>query len=799
MKKLDFNQNWTVQKDGSDVICKVDLPHDAMLYENRSKESKATGASGYFEPGKYIYTKKFNAPEAWQGQKVILECEGVYQNAAVCLNGKQLAERPYGYTDFYVDLTEDLVFDRENELVIVADNADAPNSRWYSGSGIFRPVWLHVGAPQSVAPQGVRIQVLDASSVQVEVKMNGAAEGLTVQTEILDGNTIVATGVGNPVVLSVADAKLWSAETPNLYRCIVALEKDGTVIDCVETSFGFRTLSWGSEGLKVNGEEVLLRGACIHHDNGILGACAFADAEERRVRILKEAGFNAIRSAHNPISKAMLEACDRLGMYIMDENFDMWMIHKNPFDYGKDKFTAWWKIDTEAMIDKDFSHPYVILYSIGNEISDLGLEEGQAICKEMADFVRSLDPSRPVTLGINLMLAVMVAKGKGLYGNGQEGEKEKKTGSMSVDSLPTSTFFNVLMNKMGSVMELAAKGKGADKIVEKVGDYLDVPGYNYAGPRYKKEAKMWPDRPFVGSETLPKSLYKNWQLVKQIPQLTGDFMWTGWDYLGESGIGTVQYKDKKTKKGVEEGLIISGGPGVIDICGKMRPEVGWNRIIWGLEKLPVIGVDPLDHADDFTAISMWRNTDAVESWSWPGCEGKKTHVVVYSDAAQIELFVGTKSYGKKKVKEDQVHFTGVVYEPGQITAIAYDKAGKKIGASSLMTAKGDTKLSAVADKAVLKANGQDLSFIELKLVGQDGIVRSSVDQKLTVTVEGAGTLQGFGSARPHMAETFTGSEHTTYRGYALATVRAGYEAGEITVKISGEGLEEQTIMLKVKA
>ena len=347
-------------------------------------------------------------------------------------------------------------------------------------------------------------------------------------------------------------------------------------------------------------------------------------------------------------------------------------------------------------------------------------------------------------------------------------------------------------------MELAAKGKGADKIVENASCYLDMPGYNYAAPRYKKEAKTYPDRPFVGSETLPKALYHNWQLVKAIPQLTGDFMWTGWDYLGESGIGTIQYKDRKTKKDVEEGLIISGGPGVIDICGKMRPEVGWNRIIWGMEKMPVIGVEPLTHADDFAAASMWRSTDAVESWSWAGCEGKKTKVVVYSDAAKIELKVGSQSYGKKTVKEDQAHFSNVVYEPGQITAIAYDAKGKKTCATSLMTAKGNTMLSINAEKPVLKANGQDLCFIDLRLVGQDGTVKSSEDKKLTISVVGAGTLQGFGSARPHMAETFTDTTHTTYLGYALAAIRAGYEPGEIAVTVSGEGLEPQTITLQVE-
>ena len=371
-------------------------------------------------------------------------------------------------------------------------------------------------------------------------------------------------------------------------------------------------------------------------------------------------------------------------------------------------------------------------------------------------------------------------------------------GSSALDNMPTSTFFNVLMNRMGGLMELAAKGKAADQIVEKVGPSLDMPGYNYAAPRYVQEAKKNPDRPFVGSETLPQALYRNWQLVKSIPQLTGDFMWTGWDYLGESGIGTIQYKEKKTKKDTEDGLIISGGAGVVDICGKIRPEAGWNRIIWGLQKEPVIAVEPYTHADDFAAASMWRNTDAVESWSWAGCEGKKSRVTVFTDAAAVELHVNRKSYGKKKVKEDLVRFEGVVYEPGVVTAITYDKAGHKTGATSLRTAMKKTILQAVPEKKELCANGQDLCFIRLMLTDPDGVIKASDDRKITVQVTGAGKLQGLGSARPHMAENFVSETHTTYYGQALAAVRAGYEAGEILVTVSCEGLETQILTIPVR-
>ncbi len=797
MKKIDFNLGWTVERDGTGVRHAVSLPHDCMIYEKREKDSPTGGAGGYFLPGKYFYRKSFAAPEEWKDQQVLLECEAVYRNASVLLNGQELAFHAYGYTGFYVELSSALLYDAENELTIIADNSEAPNSRWYSGSGIIRPVFLHVGPKCGILPDGIRVATLSENRISVDVECASEDEGVSVQIEILDGDTVVAAEFGTNAEITVPDAKLWSDETPNLYSCRVSLVKDGAVIDRVETTFGIRTLSWGKNGLLVNGKETLLRGACIHHDNGILGAAAFADAEERRVRILKEAGFNALRSSHNPMSKSMLDACDRLGMYVMDESFDMWLIHKNPHDYAKEDFEKYWKEDVKAMIDKDYNHPSVILYSIGNEISDLGMEAGQQLCHKIADYVRSLDSTRATTLGINLMLAVMVAKGRGMYGNGTGDEKDdKKTANADgLTSAPTSEFFNILMNKMGSIMEKAAARKAADEIVEKNCSALDMPGYNYAAARYKKEASLYPERAFVGSETLPPALYRNWQLVKEIPQLTGDFMWTGWDYLGEAGIGMVRYKNKKNP---DDSLLISAGSGVIDILGKKRPEVFWNRMIWGMEKGPVIACEPYTHADDKHGISMWRNTDAVESWSWEGCEGKASTVLVYADAAAAELFINGKSIGKKKIQEDKAVFKKVKYQPGTIKAVTYDASGSVIAESELSTAKGPTEIRLTPENTELRANGQDLAFINIDLTDPNGVTKSSADQKLKVTVEGAGTLQAFGSAAHAQKERYYKDTHITYYGKALLIVRAGLEPGEITVTVEGAGLEKKECRLAVR-
>ena len=795
MKKIDFNHGWTVQKEGSSETWEVDLPHDAMIYEKRSKDAPTAGASGYFYGGKYVYHKKWDVPEEWKSKTILMECEGAYRNAVVLVNGKEAARWPYGYTNFYVDLGKYLNYGQENQIAVIVDNSQTPNSRWYSGSGIYREVHLYVAGCEYIAPEGIRVNVLSENQIQVNIE-GSFSNDTRIVTEIVEGENVLASGEGQNPSFKLENLKQWDAENPFLYCCWVRLEKNGEILDKAAVSFGVRRMSWGGDGYQVNGKKVLLRGACIHHDNGILGACGFADAEWRRIKILKEAGFNAIRSSHNPMSKAMLEACDTLGMYVIDESFDMWMIQKNPFDYGGKTFQEWWKKDTEAMVLKDYNHPSVIMYSIGNEISDLGAADGQKLCGEMAEFVRNLDGSRPVTLGINLMLASMVAKGKGMYGTDENG-KDKGTGTQSMDSIPTSAFFNVMMNKMGKIMDMQSASKGADEVVEKVSGLLDIPGYNYATSRYKKEAKKYPARAFMGSETLPKSLYQNWKLVNEIPNLIGDFMWTGWDYLGESGIGTIQYKDKKTKKDIEDGLIVSGGSGVIDICGKMRPETGWNRAIWDLTDKPVIGVLPVNYAEDFQSASMWRDTDTVESWSWEGHEGKRTQVTVYSNADKIELLLNGSSIGKRKVKGCRTIFKKVAYVPGKLEAVASDASGREVARSVLETAQGKTVIRLNPERKQMTANGQDLCYLNIDLTGENGVTKSSADQKIVVTVEGAGILQAFGSARPHMAENFYSNTHTTYYGKALAVIRAGYETGEIKVRAAGDGLEQKEVVIHV--
>ncbi len=793
MKRKPFNLDWTFYKENEKSSAKVvTLPHDAMIHEKRSKSFPSGTGSAYFAGGVYYYTKSLHAPKEWEGKHIALEFEGVYQKATILVNDTEVYKNAYGYSNFYVDLSDRLILGADNTITVIADNSNCPNSRWYSGSGIYRNVNLFVAEKSHIqynsvfadarADGSVRIKGLTTGgdSVKIELKHeNNLVKELV--TKVTDGSFLAEFQVDSPL--------LWSDESPDLYGLTIALLTGDKVEDLEELKIGFRTVEWSPQkGLLVNGKRTLLRGSCIHHDNGILGACGYDDAERRKILLHKKAGFNAIRSSHNPCSRAMLEACDELGIYVMDEFVDHWIIHKTRYDYANEDFTVNWKNDLKAMIDKDMSHPSVIMYSIGNEISELGLDSGVSYAKELTDFVKSIDSTRPVTAGINLMLAVMAAKGKGLYGN----DKKDISGT---DSVPTSAFFNMLMNRMGSLMDGMASRKDADKVTESLEGILDINGYNYATSRYVNEGRKYPKRVIVGSETLPCAAYKNWKLVESLPYLVGDFVWTGMDYLGESGIGTVQYKsDKKDSNH----LIISGGAGLIDICGKFRPEISWNRMIWHQTTTPEISVEPMTRAGDIGALSMWRLTDGVSSWTWPGCEGAKNKVHVYSTGEYVELIVNERSYGRKKTKEFMADFKNVKYEPGTITARSFASNGNMIAEKSLSTDTGDTRISAVPEVDELRANGQDLCYINIDLVGDNGITKSSADTLLNIEVSGEGSLIAFGSARPAPKEGFTGNFHTTFLGKAQAIIRSGVNPGAVKVNVTGKGLKAAQLEIKVK-
>lgn len=783
MNSNPFNQNWKFRKQGREETQTVTLPHDAMIHERREPNGAGGSAHGFFPGGIYVYEKNFTAPAEWADKTVFIEFEGVYRNSVVSINGKSVGGRAYGYVPFRICADPLLNYGGENTITVTVDNSQLPNSRWYTGSGIYRPVNLIVGNKTHIEWQGVRVSTISyqPARIKVETESNGGEAVV----EILDGDKVVASGRGASLELDIPDAKLWSDETPYLYTCYVTLAEHGQVVDEVTQRFGVRKVEWNSKGLFINGKETLLRGGCYHHDNGILGAATFDKSEERRVRIMKEAGFNALRSSHNPTSRAMLEACDKYGMYLMDETWDMWYSHKNKFDYASN-FEKDWREDIRSMIERDFNHPSVILYSIGNEVSEPAQEKGVKLAKEMVEYIHSLDRNRAVTGGINLMIISRSAKGKGIYtedGGRDDGGKQNAMGGMN------STIFNMITSMVGPGMNKGANGKKADVVTSPVLDALDIAGYNYASGRYPLEGKAHPDRVIFGSETFPQDIYKNWQMVKKYPYLVGDFMWTAWDYLGETGIGAWSYTpDGKAFDKPYPWLLADVG--ALDLLGNPNGELFLAQAAWGLLKKPAIAVQPVNHHGIKPAKSVWRGTNALPSWSWQGCEGNKAIIEVYADAATVELLLNGKSLGKKKIKDCKAIFK-TKYAPGTLTAVAYDAGGQELSRNELKSASGSIRLVAEPEETAVKAG--NIVYIPISLVGQNGVLERNADCKLTAAVEN-GELLAFGSANPRTEERYDSGNFTTYYGCAMAIVRAG-QAGTVTLSVKNEN---QTAMAAIE-
>lgn len=777
---MDFNSGWRFCKEGG-IFYNVNLPHDAMLTEERDPFCRNGKRTGFFPGGKYIYEKNFTLQKQDIGKYIALFFEGVYQNCFVSINGREAGSHKYGFTEFTVEIS-DLVIAGNNTVIVYVDNSLEPNCRWYTGSGVYRPVSLLI--KDKVHISAVRIETLSYSPAVISVEV-ATTDMTTLNVEIYDGQKIIASGT--PGEFRIENAKLWGENHPHLYTCIVKSAEDEQKID-----FGIRKIEWSAQtGLLINGEETLLRGGCIHHDNGILGACGFADAEERRVRTMKDAGYNAIRCAHNPGSRALLAACDKLGMLVMDEAFDGWYIPKNYHDYSH-WFDQENKNDLKAMVEKDRNHPSVIMYSIGNEVSETGTQKGVDLCGVMADYVRFLDRTRPVTCGINVLINVYANLGFGVYkekGNykpeplpplKKAGQKEQKTGS---------EFFNSVVQKLGLWLFFISKGKLADKACRDAAEKLDILGLNYGASRYDIDVLKYPSRMIVGSETMAVELPYNWERVKKYKAVIGDFTWASFDYLGEAGAGSWMYYSYP-------GLMLLAGSGTIDITGKIGAECSFQQVVWGLDQKPYIGVRPVNHSHETPFRSAWRFTDAIDSWNWQGFEGQKAVVEVYSDAAAVRLELNGRALGTKKVKHYRVIFE-TIYAPGKLTAIALDSLGQPISETSLQTGSEETFLKVFPEKTTLRANGQDLCFMPIEFTDDAGFLKPFMEQRVEIKVEGPVNLQGFGSALYKTDEVFDKPYHNTYQGRAMAVVRAGYQPGKASVIISSVGFEPVTIQLEV--
>lgn len=764
MMKILWNDNWLFSRLNEDHPKQISLPHDAMILENRSPDSLGGKNTGWYEGYDYLYTKKFFAPSDYEGKKLVLEFEGVYHNSEVYLNDdEKLSYRPYGYTNFYVDITKKIRINEENELKVIARNENQPNSRWYSGAGIYRPVQLYVLPKDHIVLNGIKIRTLKYQTRTIDVAVETSAPG-NVEIEILDGKTTLGSTTvqsdGKAVwTLNLPNAKLWNTDTPYLYTCKV---KFGEQVE--EVTFGIRQIECTREkGFCINGERVILRGGCVHHDNGILGARAYDFAEQRKVKIMKEAGYNAIRSAHNPCSKAMLDACDRLGMLVMDEYVDCWYIHKTKNDYAL-YCMDWWEQDLKDMVDKDFNHPSVIMYSTGNEVSETAEERGIKFTGQMTEYLHQLDGTRPVTCGVNIFFNYLSSLGFGVYTD-KKAEKAVSTGGKQ--EAVGSEFFNNMAGLLGDkTMKLGATLHGCDVKTRDAFANMDVAGYNYGIFRYKKDLKKYPNRIIIGSETFCNDAYSFYEFAKKNTGLIGDFVWAGMDYLGEVAIGSWEYRDYAPDFKPSVGWV-SAGSGRVDLIGNELGEAKYTKVAFEIDKIH-IAVVPVNHAFEPHSPSAWKMTNAMDSWSWDDCDGQKTKVEVYARGAKVALYVNSKKVGEKKLKKDCKAIFKTNYYHGQITAIAYDEQGKEIARTSLESAAKETKLSLVPEDKELGVN--DLCYIRLRYTDQAGTKKPLARGDIKVSVKG-GELLALGSACPYNDRGYNTNITDTYYGEALAVVK----------------------------
>ena len=777
MEKLSLNKNWICYRSGHrEEDFQTDVPHDDMLLDGKSENSPGGVNTGWYDAQDYSYERKLMIPGEWRGKRLILEFEGVYRKATVTVNGKKAAFHDYGYTGFYVDITERVVYGGENTVQVDVINHDQPNSRWYSGTGIYRPVWLYVLPEQHIIPDGIRVTTVDWKTRTLNIAAEIKGEGM-VHGEILDQEQVIASQDGNSIggkfvwELSLPKAELWSPESPRLYTCRITFGED-----VQEVRFGIRVVECTPEnGFCINGRRIILRGACIHHDNGLLGACAYDFAERRKIRILLDCGYNAIRSAHNPCSKAMLDYCDETGMLVMDEYIDGWYTHKTKYDYA-DVIEKNYMQDLADLVTKDYNHPSVVLYSTGNEVSETAGKRGIEFCGKLTARLHELDHTRPVTCGINIFFNFLSSMGFGVYSDKkaeQAVEDVKKKKSVG------SEFYNNLAGLLGAdFMKFGATLYPCDVKTRDAFANMDIAGYNYGINRYVHDLKKYPKRMILGSETFCSDAYHFWMLAKKHKRIIGDFVWAGMDYLGEVGIGSWEYKDYAPR--FDNGMgWVSAGSGRIDLTGKPLAEMTYTRVAFGLQKIGM-GVIPVDNTSSPHSPSAWKMTNAVESWSWDGCDGKEAKVEVYARAHHVSLYVNGKCVGTKELKKDCRTIFKTVYHPGELKAEAYNAQNQKIAECAFWTAGDETRLTLEPEQNSVGTD--DLLYIRMKYTDDKGTVKPLARGDIKVKAEG-GKILGIGSACPYYEKSYLGDTADTNYGEAMVIIRP--EKGE-KIRVNAE-------------
>lgn len=751
--------------------------------------SEGEAATGWVVGGVGWYRKTFASPKVPANGRAQLLFDGAYMNADVWINGHHLGNHPYGYTGFAFDLAPFFKKDGNNVLAVKINNF-GKNSRWYSGSGIYRHVWLTV-MPQIYLPLwGIHVQTPDVATdaatlkASIQVGNNGPTSAEAhVLLKILDasGNLVAqadvrqqipASGKGEVILAAkLTQPKLWSPSSPHLYSAQVEVQSLDGAVDKRSVNFGVRRIQVDAEhGLRINGESFKLRGGCMHHDNGILGSAAIDRAEERRVELMKANGFNAIRCSHNPQSPAFLDACDRLGMMVVDEAFDMWSLPKNTDDYHL-YFKDWWQRDIDAMVLRDRNHPSVILWSVGNEIPERADPAGLAIEKRLIERVMELDPSRPIT-----------------------------------EAIPP--FFDAAHPRPWADTDAPFK-------------LLGVGGYNYEWSKYESDHARHPERVMAGTESFPLQVFEIWEKVNKLPYVIGDFVWTGMDYLGESALGGAvldapknPFQPPPPASGAKPPAIDMDMPanttfkkpcfpwfdsycGDIDIVGNKKPQSYFRDVVWGRSKLEVAVLRPVPEGRK-EELMLWGWWDELRSWTWPGHEGKALTVRIYSTADQVRLELNGKAVGTADVSSS-TKLTAelqVRYAPGELKAIAI-KDGNVLSTMLLKTVGAPHRITLHPDRTQLRRDRNDLSYVMVHVEDSEGTLIPDAVMKVHFKVAGAGQLAAVGNANPKEMDSFRLARHKTFGGMCLAILRPTGAEGAIQLEASAEGLQSASTEIKV--
>lgn len=759
--KTALNDNWRFRVEGGEWRS-VELPHDAMLEGGRSAFSPTGKDGGYFPGGKYEYETILDLAETDLELDLRLHFEGVYRNATILVNGEKAYFQAYGFSDFFVPLNA-LAKPGKNPIKVEVDNSLVPNARWYTGAGIYRPVYLEKHDPDG--PGEIRVKTISVNPTQICVE---AKEGSKVAI-YADKEKIYEGFAGE---IEIPSAHLWSAEDPFLYELVVTRGKDSELL-----RFGIREIRLvPGKGLLINGVSTKLKGACIHSDNGILGARSYRDYEFRRVKLLKEAGFNALRMAHNPCCQYVLEAADELGMYILDEAFDGWYTPKNYHDFSR-QFEQYYPEVIKAMAHKDFNHPSVIMYSLGNEVTETAENKGLELVDRMVSLIKGIDTSRPITCGVNLVLDVYAKKGIGIYKDkGDYRPKPIETGKKYKERKRGSALFNAFMPYLRWLFFFLSKGKTAEQVCLSLSPKLDILGYNYGSSRYAIDGKNHPDWLLLGTETMPGDLPYNYKAMAELPNLVGDFVWAGYDYIGEALIGDWTYYSYS-------GLPKLAGQGLTDINGYPKGILGYCQVAMKNEAKPYIAVRPVNHYKEKPKKSAWQFTNAIPSWTFFGYEGKKALVEVYSAAPSVTLSLNGRVIGSKPTNNNIAKFS-LPYTPGILRAVALDKNGDVVGESTIRSAKKDIRLSVKAD--VQKLSADRLAFLSIGFADEDGVIDPTIEVPVKVETKGPIRLLGLGSGLCKTDESFLSSVYHSYQGRLMAIIKAeGRGKGEAIISAEG--------------